>query len=95
MLIYPKIYITITHLTPNSTEELLHPNVIMLSLLSVSIKNCHAASEYYESIRLYSGEYGLIPLPSRHRRQDKANNTVLDRSTANVVIMVMIGHEYN
>ena len=37
-LIYPKIFITITHLTHNSTEELLHPNVIMVSLLSVSIK---------------------------------------------------------
>ena len=31
-------YITITHHTHNNTEELLHPNVITVSLTSVSIK---------------------------------------------------------
>ena len=40
-------------------------------LMSVSIKNCHAASEFYGSKHLYSGEHGLIPLPSLHQRQDK------------------------
>ena len=34
-LVYPRIHITITHLTHNSTEVLLHPNFIKVSLPSV------------------------------------------------------------
>ena len=69
----PTRHITITHPTHNSTD-MSSCYILMASWchsLSVSIKNCHTASEYYGSIRLYSGEYGLIPLPSLQRRQDK------------------------
>ena len=70
LTVYHNDHITITHITDNGTEELLHANIIKVALPVSLNPNCHVSSEYNRRKHLYSREYGLIPLPFRHSRQD-------------------------
>ena len=77
------VIVNIPHSTHNSTEELFHPNIIKLALPVSPNKNCHAASEYYE-------EYGRIPLPSLHYRQESVL-TLLQFSCDMEVVLSCVG----
>ena len=57
--VYHNDHITITQPTHNITKELLHPNIIKVAVPVSLNQQRHTACEY-------SGEYGLIPLPSPH-----------------------------
>ena len=89
-IVYPRLHtnrsilndkLTITYPAKNSTEELLHPNIIKAALHVNHNQNCHVASEYYGWTRLYSGECCLIPLPFPHARRDKTWLILKDTET--------------
>ena len=73
-LVYPIYYITITHLTHNSTEEFLHPNVITVSLPSVSIKIVTRPLSTMGQYACTMESMVSYHYPSPHRRQDIVNS---------------------
>ena len=92
--VYHNDHITITQPTHNTTKELLHPNIIKVAVPVSLNQHCHAASEYYGWISLYSGECGLIPLPSHTK--DKTRHLTLPVAESEFVdgLMVELATKY-
>ena len=68
LTVYHHDHVTTTHLTHNSAEELLHPNIIKEALPVSLNQNCHVASEYYGQKSLYSS---MVSYHNPSRIQDK------------------------